>query len=349
MKKKCRFSWIIGLLFTMLLFPISVSAAGDIDTSHEVSLTLTYENEGTPLAGAVFSLFHVANVDTTGKLSIKEPFTQFSVDITGENEEAWKLLASTLSAYVQEAALTADATGTTDDQGICAFTTADQGLKTGLYLVLGQRHEQEMCYYDAIPFMTMLPTTDMEANDWMYEITALPKFRMEKVGTVDKTVQKIWKSDKEDQRPEQIQIHLLCDGQIYDTVTLDKKGNWRYAWTELDNRHQWQVTEVVPSGYTVTIEENGNTFVVTNIGKDTGAGDSGNQPGGGTGNQPGGTGNQPGGSGNQPGGTGNQPGSSTGNLPQTGQLWWPIPCLLCAGVLCLILGMMSRRRRDHEA
>lgn len=331
MKKKCRISWIIGLLFTMLLFPISVSAAGDIDTGHGVSLTLTYENGETPLEGAVFSLFHVADVDTTGKLSIKEPFTEFSVDITGENEEAWKLLASTLSAYVQEEALTADATGTTDAQGVCAFTTADQGLKTGLYLVLGQRHEQDMCYYDAIPFMTMLPTIDMEANDWLYDIIALPKFRMEKVGTVDKTVQKIWKSDKEEQRPEQIQIHLLCDGQIYDTVTLDKKGNWRYAWTELDNRHQWQVTEVVPSGYTVTIEENGDTFVVTNAGKDTGTS-------GGTG-----------GDGNQPGGTGNQPGSGTGNLPQTGQLWWPVPCLLCAGVVCLILGMMSRRRRDHEA
>ena len=31
-------------------------------------------------------------------------------------------------------------------------------------------------------------------------------------------------------------------------------------------------------------------------------------------------------------------------IPQTGQLWWPVPVLLCAGFLCLIVGMMRRSK-----
>jgi LPXTG-motif cell wall-anchored protein len=31
-------------------------------------------------------------------------------------------------------------------------------------------------------------------------------------------------------------------------------------------------------------------------------------------------------------------------LPQTGQLWWPIPMLVCAGLLLIIIGLLRRRR-----
>ena len=36
-------------------------------------------------------------------------------------------------------------------------------------------------------------------------------------------------------------------------------------------------------------------------------------------------------------------------LPQTGQLWWPVPVLLCAGLLLLIVGLVrSRRSKTNE-
>ena len=31
-------------------------------------------------------------------------------------------------------------------------------------------------------------------------------------------------------------------------------------------------------------------------------------------------------------------------LPQTGMLWWPVPVLLCAGLLSLLIGISRRRR-----
>ena len=35
-------------------------------------------------------------------------------------------------------------------------------------------------------------------------------------------------------------------------------------------------------------------------------------------------------------------------LPQTGQLWWPVPILLAAGLLLVSIGIISRRRNSNE-
>jgi len=35
-------------------------------------------------------------------------------------------------------------------------------------------------------------------------------------------------------------------------------------------------------------------------------------------------------------------------LPQTGQLWWPIPILLTAGLVLVLFGVMLRRGDDYE-
>ena len=36
------------------------------------------------------------------------------------------------------------------------------------------------------------------------------------------------------------------------------------------------------------------------------------------------------------------------NLPQTGQLWWPVPLLICAGLLFVIVGLVRRRGIDDD-
>lgn len=42
--------------------------------------------------------------------------------------------------------------------------------------------------------------------------------------------------------------------------------------------------------------------------------------------------------------TGKQTSTTGTKLPQTGQLWWPVPILACAGVLCVMIGWYGRRR-----
>ena len=40
-------------------------------------------------------------------------------------------------------------------------------------------------------------------------------------------------------------------------------------------------------------------------------------------------------------------GGGGGKLPQTGQLWWPVPLLICAGLGCIAVGLF-RRREDRD-
>ena len=42
------------------------------------------------------------------------------------------------------------------------------------------------------------------------------------------------------------------------------------------------------------------------------------------------------------------PPPSGGKLPQTGQLWWPVPVLTAAGMLLIVVGLVRRREADYE-
>lgn len=37
------------------------------------------------------------------------------------------------------------------------------------------------------------------------------------------------------------------------------------------------------------------------------------------------------------------------DLPNTGMLWWPVPVLMSAGLLLILVGLMRRKRAQHEA
>lgn len=43
-----------------------------------------------------------------------------------------------------------------------------------------------------------------------------------------------------------------------------------------------------------------------------------------------------------------KPGKPGGKLPQTGQLWWPVPVLLFLGCALVLLGLFRRRGNCHE-
>lgn len=42
--------------------------------------------------------------------------------------------------------------------------------------------------------------------------------------------------------------------------------------------------------------------------------------------------------------------SEPSKLPQTGMLWWPVPALVCGGLLLIVAGLVVRRRQGdgHE-
>ena len=260
---------IIPLLLMFLMLQGTAYAAGSIDSTRDVQLTLSYQDKNTPLVGAEFRIYLVATVDETGELSVTDAFKQFNVDIRGENDAAWKNLASTLEGYVLRDSITATDSGKTNQNGNLTFPTGSKKLTQGLYLVLGQRHAQGSYRYNASPFMVMLPSQDIEKNEWSYEVSVNPKHDSSKIpddsSTVTRKVLKVWDdAGNESLRPQEVVVQLLRDGKVYDTVTLNAANNWRYTWTGLNDRYTWTVAEKELKGYKVTVTREGVTFVVTN-------------------------------------------------------------------------------------
>lgn len=334
MKRKFKIKLFSGLLFLVFFLPLTVSAAGTIDKNEEVSCSLDYRFGDTPLAGVKFRMYLVATVDESGELTNTERFSSYNVDIRGKNDAAWKLLASTLEGYVLRDALEPDDIGETNNAGNMVFPTGSKKLEQGLYLVLGERCEQNGYYFDASPALVMLPSIDMEKNNWNYHVHINGKFQSEKVPekgtTTSRKVMKIWKdAGYENKRPTEVEVQLLKDGNVYDTVKLNEANQWCYAWNELDSNAKWTVTEKTVYQYNVQIEQQGNTFVVKNtfyMVKDEGEKETNTQ---------------------KPTNSGVQNGTEE-SVAQTGQLWWPVPVLLMLGFLCVVVGA-ARKRRIYEA
>lgn len=356
--KKSRFVRIllVTAVIVCMMFPVQTAAAGKIDLNRDVSLTLSYNDNSTPLTGAVFDIYLVADVDEYGRLAVTDDFKDFNVNILGKNDDAWRALASTLEGYVLRDNIAPADSGKINSSGTVSFPGAGKRLTQGLYLVLGHRHTQSGSYYDASPFVVLLPGLDREANDWIYNMTANVKYDTGKVpskpSTVSRKVLKVWEDDDhEAERPDHVVVQLLKDGNVYDTVTLNEDNNWRYTWTGLDENSKWNIVEKEMDDYVVEVTQEGLTFVVKNIiaedipddpePLDPIAPPNPDQPV--NPDQPSDP-NQPENPG-QPSDSGQTAGPT---LPQTGQLWWPVPVLTAAGMLLLLIGLIRRRSVRNE-
>ena len=313
---------LLGALTAILLLPAQALAAGSIDLSRGVSLTVSYADGKTALSGAQFDMYLIATVDENGELTATGAFSSFPVDIRGRDDDAWNEVASTLEGYILRDKIAPTDSAKTNAQGLASFPNAQARLTAGLYLVRGQQHRQSGTIYEAATFLVMLPGLDRAANAWLYDVTVSAKFTSRPVPTAipdasTRKVLKVWKdSGHETSRPKEVVVQLIRDSVVVDTVTLNAANNWRYTWKNLPSGHKWTVVEKELEGYTVTVKQEGITFVVTNTYGEA----------------------------DLPEDTPPKP-----PLIQTGQLWWPVPALLAGGLLLIVFGLIRRKNHGNEA
>ena len=193
-------------------------------------------------------------------------------------------------------------------------------------------------------------------------------------------VLKIWSdSGHRDERPESVTVELLRNGVVWDTVTLSERTSWRYVWENLDNRYTWTVRERSVSNYWPTYSQEGVTFTITNT---YNPGEPSSPP---PGNNP--PGNPPSSPPrlNPPDEETelddpdvplapppdeetelddpdvplapppdeevelDDPDVPLEDLPQTGQLWWPVPMLAAGGMFLFLIGWARNRREEADA
>lgn len=302
-------------------------------TEAKGNIEIVYSRGGTALVGAAFDLYDVASVSDDGGYSLHGDFAGYPVSVNGLDSQGMERLASTLYAYACRDHLIPAQQGETDDDGRLIF----QGLMPGLYLLVGHAHRQNGTVYTTEPALISVPTGSQ------YHVVVSPKSEKEPIPsepqTVTRKVLKVWNdAGMEQQRPQSVVIHLLCDGAVYDTVELGENTNWRFTWDGLDEEKNWAVVEDVPEGYTVSIYQKGVTFVVANSPEEPGIPDPPDNP-----DFPDGP--------DLPDGPGEQEDSDVPagpGIPQTGQLWWPVWVMMPLGMALLLGGWLRKRRAGHE-
>lgn len=302
---------IICLALALLLcVPAQAFAVGGIDLAQVPSLTVNAFYGEVPVADLALSAYLVSTVDTTGELTPTSTFASYAqaLDIRGQNDAAWQTMAQTLERDITLSAIAPTATATTSSTGAASFAVST----LGLYLITGGSVEKDGYVYTTLPFFVMLPRQDEAANTWVYSVAVNAKCQQNPV-RMDYTVIKLWQdSCHASQRPQSITVQLMCDGAPYGApVTLPEDGHWQHTWTQLDVNHKYTVTETRLSGYAEpVVSQQGTVFTITN--------------------------------------TCDKPNSDWSKLPQTGQLWWPVPVLACAGVALVLVGLARRRAGKNE-
>lgn len=118
-------------------------------------------------------------------------------------------------------------------------------------------------------------------------------------------VLKVWKRDNKKSRPKSIEVCLLrSDGIVVDKVKLNSDNQWSTTWDNLSTLYTYRVMETsVPSGYKESCTREKDTIVLTNTGNYTDKVEKKDEV-----------------------------------LPNSGQLWWPVPVLLFVGLVLFGLG-----------
>lgn len=273
---------------------------------------------GAPVAGESFSLYHVATAGKDGGYNATAAFEKYPVVLDGLSSADTKTAAETLAAYVERDIVTPTDSAQTDANGNAVFPHNAASLPEGLYLILGQNYEIDGKLHVFEPILVALPAKDSNGT-LLYDVMIHSK-HAERSDITSITVTKSWKDNQSEKRPDSIAAELLKDGEVYATVTLNEKNNWRHTWDNLPADSDWQVTEkTVPEDYTVQIKREQGSVVITNTSADTEK--------------------------NTTGTTDSNKNSSATNkkLPQTGTLQWPVPVLAAVGMALLLLGLLRRR------
>lgn len=264
-----------------------------------------YEDAEMPLAGVKFSIYHIAERVSEYVYAPTVDFAGYPVENAEEmNGEELRLLTESLVNHVLKKALKPVAVSTTNASGDAAFS----GLDDGLYLITGSPYSDGMMSWFCEPALVSLPD-GFGSRDYTIE----PKTEIRFEGSIDLVVRKIWKNDDDhkETRASGIDVQLYCNGNLYDTVTLDASNSWRHTWTELDALAEWHVTEVTKvDGYKTEVTRNEYEFIITNTYEEEGP-------------------------------------PPDDELPRTGLLWWPVPVLLIAGIALFTAGLIRRRNGEN--
>lgn len=227
------------------------------------TLTIVYGANDLSFEGLEVSIYRVADIGADNGYTLCEDFSDYPVNVSVvKTQEEWRTIATTISSYIVADGISATATATTDEKGEVSF----EGLTKGLYLVSGVQCEKSDMVYVFESFFSSLPRPD-ENGVIQYNIKAIPKHTsyILEPDEIEYKVTKQWKDDSSDKRPVSVEVEIYDDGELVYTEILSSDNDWCFTWKGMDDGSKWTVVERnVSEGYTVTVTNEGVSFIVTN-------------------------------------------------------------------------------------
>lgn len=298
-----------------------------------------------------WDMYLIGGTDSNGERFLTGDFADFPIDLDLTSTSTLTDTARTLESYARTQKITPTASGNSDANGILAF----DDLENGLYLFVGKYIKDGAKTYIPVSFIA-------EITDASTVIDVSPKYTSQIVMAGEDygyTVKKIWKNGG-NRIPDSILADIYCDGELYETVQLDDSNDWTYDWTA-DEFYIWDVIERdVPDGFKVVYRSNEWQYVIVNTlstqkpGIDvvtttsTATTTSTNTT----------TTSATSESTETVSGSASTSSSKIQSadattvknistpeaekLPQTGQLWWPVPVLIALGLILMAIGIRMR-------
>ena len=276
--------------FCLCLLPCraqAVSIEGAIEpisTRKVCELTVSYRYNGTPFAGQAVKVYQIANVSADVRYTMIPPFASSGLSLNDVRTDGeWDAIRTTLEAHILANSIAPAMTAVTNENGEIFLAN----LRPGLYLVSAVRvvSGDLTCFFDSL--LIAVPGLGADGR-WQYQVAAAPKPEIippapgpdpdpgpdpgpDPIPVTRFKILKLWKGDGDHDRPQSIEVEIFRDGVSHQVVTLSEETQWAYSWLAAADGASWLVAERnVPEGYTVTVEERGTAFVLTNtLGQET--------------------------------------------------------------------------------
>lgn len=310
----------LGLLLYFMAGLLTPASAAAAETG---SLTLVCESDGMIMAGMDWNIYRIGSHLDTGEFVLEGDFAEYPVSFEDLSVSAIQDAANTLENYAKLDGIMPIASGVTADDGTLTF----EGLEKGLYLLSGEKItlEGSVCTPAAA-------IVEIKADEnGSYDLTVNPKFEIEEpVPTPSEySVSKVWAGDENtNARPDSIVVDIFADGELAETVTLNEDNGWAYSWTS-ENAAEWSVEERdVPAGYKVVYRGNGADFEIVNTYENSSS--------------------TAGGTDSKITSVPDTTSSVPEKIPQTGQLWWPVPVLSIAGLVLIAIGWRLHSKKEND-
>lgn len=252
----------IILLSILMLYSTNIYALEgntiDFNSKGSIEITLNEKTDNEKIEGAEILLYKVADAKSENHNLMFEYIDELKscnaslndLETKSKSEEIEKCINENIKSLKQ----------ITDINGTVKYNDLD----LGLYLVKQNNIVEGFSKIDS--FLVMIPKiTD---NKWIYDIKSTPKTDIIRV--IDINVKKVWNTSTSNTNdsiklPRSIEVELLLNDKVIDTVKLSKYNNWSYTWEDLAKSEEYTIKEInVPKGYTPSYQKDNNTFIVTN-------------------------------------------------------------------------------------